>query len=550
MTNKKKLLIGVSSILVVVIALTLIITLSNNKDNVVLSDNKDKVIPNGFLTLMLEQDDGTYQKSTSNTWPEDGYAFNSNLSRCENGGELSWDRESNIVKLISNKSDKCYVYFDLYNRVQITNVNTSKTYNSITVSVETTPGDNNPSKYYFSIDDGKSYQESNTSSYTFSNLSDNTNYTIKVYVKDTAGYDSLESSVEVTTNAYVNPVVNSVSATSVSNDSITVSVSATAGTSSISRYYYSSNNGSSYSNSTSNTYTFSGLSSGTTYQIRVYVIDSNGEKSNEYSISVETDSVTYICNTGTNLATCIKNQYTSQGANGLYYHTSSLANSAGDNSYRYAGANPNNYICFGSDAATCPTDNLYRIIGVFDDEVKLIKINDIGKYYYASMDETYWDDSYFNEVLNVTYYKKFSLSWQNKISTHNFFWAPSSIIDPAVTVKQFYDKEMKNHTSLSIKIGLMYVSDYGFAASNSYWTTSLDNYASATDNNWLYLGLDEFTMTVDLRYMYNMFLILSNGVISSSYTGIEHYIRPTFYLTSSTTYVSGSGSSTDPIRIN
>lgn len=31
---------------------------------------------------------------------------------------------------------------------------------------------------------------------------------------------------------------------------------------------------------------------------------------------------------------------------------------AGDNSYRYAGVNPNNYVCFGSDEATCPTDNL------------------------------------------------------------------------------------------------------------------------------------------------------------------------------------------------
>ena len=38
-----------------------------------------------------------------------------------------------------------------------------------------------------------------------------------------------------------------------------------------------------------------------------------------------------------------------------------LANSAGDNSYRYAGANPNNYVCFGSTASTCPSANLYRI---------------------------------------------------------------------------------------------------------------------------------------------------------------------------------------------
>ena len=69
-------------------------------------------------------------------------------------------------------------------------------------------------------------------------------------------------------------------------------------------------------------------------------------------------------------------QYTgTHGENGLYYHDSSLANGAGDNSYRYAGPSntTNNFVCFGSNAATCPTNNLYRIIGVFEDKVKLIK---------------------------------------------------------------------------------------------------------------------------------------------------------------------------------
>ena len=57
------------------------------------------------------------------------------------------------------------------------------------------------------------------------------------------------------------------------------------------------------------------------------------------------------------LAEYIKSQYTgTQGENSLYYHNSSLTNGAGDNSYRYAGANPNNFVCFGSDVSPCPTD--------------------------------------------------------------------------------------------------------------------------------------------------------------------------------------------------
>ena len=77
------------------------------------------------------------------------------------------------------------------------------------------------------------------------------------------------------------------------------------------------------------------------------------------------------------LADYVKAQYTSQGANNLYLHDNSLTNGAKDNSYRYAGPSEttNNFVCFGYDSTdgSCPNDNLYRIIGVFDGEVKLIK---------------------------------------------------------------------------------------------------------------------------------------------------------------------------------
>ena len=77
------------------------------------------------------------------------------------------------------------------------------------------------------------------------------------------------------------------------------------------------------------------------------------------------------------LADYVISQYTTDGVNGLYYHDADLANGAQDNSYRYAGADPNNYVCFGSIETPCPAENLYRIIGVLNDngeyQVKLIK---------------------------------------------------------------------------------------------------------------------------------------------------------------------------------
>ncbi len=280
---KKKYVVIIS--VLIIVSVLIYICIPKEKEEI--KDTETNVNTNGFLTLMLEQDDGSYQKSLSNTWPGDGYAFNSELSGCERGGELVYDRETNIVKLISSGSDKCYVYFDKYNVAKITNVTSSKTYNSITVSVTTSGGENPLEKYYYSIDNGSSYQESTSPTYTFSNLTSNHEYVIRVYAKDTLGYETNEESIEVTTNAYVNPKVNSVTVTDTTTSSISISVSASGGTNSVATYYYSINNGE-FTSSTSNTYTFSGLSPESTYTIKVYTTDSNGISSNIFMISATT----------------------------------------------------------------------------------------------------------------------------------------------------------------------------------------------------------------------------------------------------------------------
>ena len=378
----------------------------------------------------------------------------------------------------------------------------------------------------------------------------NHEYIIQVYAKDTLGYESNEETIDVTTDNYENPAVNSVTATSVSNNSITVSVSATAGTNAIQTYYYSINNGS-YTSSSSNSYTFNGLSSGQSYSIRVYVKDTNGIDSNVCTINAETDDTVL-------LADYIKSKYTSQGANGLYYHTSSLANSAADNSYRYAGANPNNYVCFGSDASTCPSANLYRIIGVFGNEVKLIKSTSYGNYVLDSGNSNTWNSSTKPDIrntLNSTFLGTLSSTWQNKIATHAFKVGGMEM-NTSATAKQYYDLEVgssSSSTTDSMKIGLMYVSDYGYAVSNSYWTEALYDYNNSTlrSNNWMYLGSREWTLSRISGHSNYAFSVNSAGYVGG-YVSVSSTIavRPVFYLTSSTTYVSGSGTSNDPIRIN
>ena len=65
-------------------------------------------------------------------WPKEGYTFNAERSKCENGGTLSWNDETKSVVLTTKVSDKCYVYFDVVPPdVSITATNTPTTYGKL-----------------------------------------------------------------------------------------------------------------------------------------------------------------------------------------------------------------------------------------------------------------------------------------------------------------------------------------------------------------------------------------------------------------------------------
>ena len=282
-----------------------------------------------------------------------------------------------------------------------------------------------------------------------------------------------------------------------------------------------------------------------------------------------------LCNTST-LACHVAKLYTgTQGENGIYYHNTSLTNGAGDNNYRYAGANPNNYICLGSDATTCPDDNLFRIIGVFGDKVKVIKDKSVVKMHWDTSNYNTWSISSLNTYLNGTYLTSIgTLSDKIDVATWKVggnTWDNISVS----TAKEVYDYEIKNpsttastgETEYSAKIGLMYVSDYMFAVLQDNWTLVAYNSNDATKDyraikaeNWLYLGSDEYTITRSSKNSGEVFAIYSSGEVYSYSVSCDSgeplpcsvyakYARPSFYLISSVEYSGGTGTSSDPIII-
>ena len=252
----------------------------------------------------------------------------------------------------------------------------------------------------------------------------------------------------------------------------------------------------------------------------------------------------------------------------------------------------NNFVCFGSTETPCPTDNLYRIIGVFEDKVKLIKydyatstlLGTDGDYsgsdtpdtnYYkgslSSIDTYYWNkvtkkntwsESNLNKInLNTNFINNIGSTWANKIATTTWKVGGNTFDNIGSSVPSIaYQNEIvapAENTTYDAKIGLMYVSDYGFAASPSAWTTTLYNYdgndakgTSIKTINWMYMGYYDWMISRTSGYSYNAFIVSRDGFVYSYFVSGHYGVRPSFNLLSSITYVSGSGSAVDPILIN
>ena len=343
--------------------------------------------------------------------------------------------------------------------------------------------------------------------------------------------------------------------------------------------------------------------------------------------------VSDVCSNGDNLATCVTtlaNKSTSSLTN-IYYHVGTIKSTnsfdvitynsygkkvtttypvgtildANDKSYRYAGAseNVNNFVCFGTNTTPCPTDNLYRIIGVFGDRVKLIKydyatnsllgtdgdydgantpyapnykgsLTTLNAYYWNYKADTSnynntWSTSLLNKTnLNTNFVTNIGSEWANKIATTTWKVGGNTEDNIRYVVPSIaYQNEIKNptpgstsktgETEYNAQIGLMYVSDYGYAASPTYWTYpgvgssgASSDYRAATTSNWMYMGYNEWTISRSAGSWNNAYLVTSTGIVSYGNVNNSFGVRPSFNLLSSVTYSSGTGTSSDPIRIN
>ena len=168
--------------------------------------------------------------------------------------------------------------------------------------------------------------------------------------------------------------------------------------------------------------------------------------------------------------------------------------------YRYIGADPDNYIQFNNE--------LWRIIGIFDGQLKIIRNESLGDMAWDDEDEQNpygendWSKASLQTYLNNDYYGTIDLEDQTKIDSA-YVWklgGSNSLEDE--TAQMFYERERGTDvysgrpTEWTGSIALMYPSDYGFSTSGGSTTNrssclakELYNWDSVEDcytNSWLY----------------------------------------------------------------
>ena len=282
--------------------------------------------------------------------------------------------------------------------------------------------------------------------------------------------------------------------------------------------------------------------------------------------------------------------------------------------YRYRGASPKNYVIFNGETwriiGVFPTDDG---TGKIENRIKLIKDQSIGEYkwddgtiaynytkndnlmllqdknklkvkYLEKKNKNNFIDlaiteptksalnnwarpASLNTYLNKTYLNALSTTSQNMIGDTKYYLGGGGNNSNFNSSVDFYSYERKikntksnefyydkNPNSWVGRLGLMYVSDYGYASDNCE-TKALNDYNNSNDlricnnTNWLFnLKKLEATITQYSNTSTSIHYIADNGTVVSTYQAslAQTVVRPTLYLKSEVRIIDGDGTSTNP----
>ncbi len=282
--------------------------------------------------------------------------------------------------------------------------------------------------------------------------------------------------------------------------------------------------------------------------------------------------------------------------------------------YRYQGSTVNNYICLKEiGEAGCSTsgndDDMYRIIGITESgNIKVIKqiryqkgskntfewnnksSVDPSSIYYCGNDCPTWEQSDMYNMLNTnndSFLNGLDSAIKGKIEQRNWYYGDIGKdymgtitseevykIESGQEATQYYNASgnlvpksegtMWQQTSGKSSIGLMYVSDYLYAISNTGHSNNCrsGDYETKCKGSWIHetnnessssTKYNEWTMSRIGRLgsentVFNAWCVNSNGVVIDCSLFSATAFRPVFYLTSNVE-LEGEGSRSNPFYI-
>ena len=273
---------------------------------------------------------------------------------------------------------------------------------------------------------------------------------------------------------------------------------------------------------------------------------------------------------------------------------------------RYYGASPNNYIYFNCDDysnQTSGTCEVWRIIGIFDGKVKIMRNESVGDYSWDNKGtssgaednngKNNWSDARLMKMLNAGYESETggSLYWnrlngtcysgttadttktcdmssiglknditRNMISETTYSllgWNTGRIYSDQVynyerTTGSVYNETTRDK-SWTGKVALPYPSDYGYAADLSQCSQTLFDYDNSTckSNDWMFNSAGQWLLTPDSGHSYYVWSVYSSGYVANGFTAsIEYGVRPVLYLGSELGIKAGDGSSSTPYQLS
>ncbi len=255
--------------------------------------------------------------------------------------------------------------------------------------------------------------------------------------------------------------------------------------------------------------------------------------------------------------------------NGLFAidNQGELTTSDSPREYRYIGSDPDNYIQFNNE--------LWRIIGIFDGQLKIIRNESLGEMVWQedNSDETNWYLSSLKTYLNNDYYNTINENDKLKIDNYTWFLGDGGTYSTA-TAQSYYENERNSSEAKWIgKIALIYPSDSGFATSGGSttnrssclakelynWYDGKGSFADCYNNNWLYgiaspPGYWAVTSSIDSIPVTRAPAPTAHDqvfYISERYPFLDnrenyHGVLPTLYLKSDVEFSGGTGTNTDP----